>query len=126
MSQKVLIIDDSEVIRSRLLLLFTEIKGVDVVGQASNAEEGYKLFCSLEPDIIILDIRMPGESGIALLEKIKMASPHTTVVILTNYPHSAYRKRCKESGADFFLDKSTEFAKVEQILDGEHAACTCS
>ena len=117
-NKKVLIIDDSEVIRNRLVYLFSEINGVDVVGQAGNTSEGFELYCSLNPDVIILDIRMPGESGINLLKKIKQASPHTIIAILTNYPYSAYRKRCKELGADFFFDKSTEFEKIKQLFNG--------
>ena len=115
--KKVLIVDDSDVIRNRLVYLFSEIKEADIVGQASNASEGFELYCSLEPDIIILDIRMPDDSGINLLKKIKQDSPDTIVVILTNYPYSAYRKHCKELGADFFFDKSTEFEKIKQLFD---------
>lgn len=114
--KKVLIIDDSEVIRNRLIYLLSEIKGINVVGQARNVAGGYALYCSLNPDIIILDIRMPGESGISLLQKIKQNSPQTTIAILTNFPYIAYRKRCIELGADFFFDKSTEFEKVKSIF----------
>jgi Response regulator containing a CheY-like receiver domain and an HTH DNA-binding domain len=118
--KKVLVVDDSEVIRNRLLYLLADINGLNVVGQAGNAAEGYALYRSLDPDIIILDIRMPGESGISLLQKIKQDSQATIIAILTNYPYSAYRKRCMELGADYFFDKSTEFEKLKQLFNGNY------
>lgn len=114
--KKVLIIDDSEVIRNRLVYILTELTNIEIIEQANNTTEGYELYQSLRPDIIILDIRMPEESGIKLLKKIKQEDPDTIIAILTNYPFSAYQKRCMELGADYFLDKSTEFSKIKDII----------
>lgn len=116
MLKKVLIIDDSESIRSRLYHYISKIADAFVAGEASNTRDGYDLFCALHPDIIILDIQMPGESGIRLLEKIKQESPDTVIIMLTNYPYQAYREHCKELGADFFLDKCTEFEMINQLI----------
>lgn len=116
MAKDILIIDDSEIIRDRLAISLAEIPNVHIVGQASNTAEGYDLFMTCNPEIIILDIRMPGESGIKLLERIKRESPQTTVIILTNYPYQAYRQHCEKLGANFFLDKSTEFEKIAELI----------
>jgi DNA-binding NarL/FixJ family response regulator len=118
MSKKILIIDDSEMIRKRLFCSLSEMADVSVAGQASNTRDGYDLFYSLNPDIIILDIQMPGGSGIKLLEKIKQESPETVVIMLTNYPYQAYRQHCEKLGADFFLDKYSEFEKISQLIQG--------
>jgi len=118
--KRVIIIDDSEVIRTRLFYEFSDIHGLEIIGQAENASDGYKLFTTLNPEIVILDIRMPDDSGINILEKIKQKSPHTIVVMLTNYPYSAYRKRCNELGADYFFDKSTEFDKVKSVIESNN------
>ena len=115
-TMNILIIDDSEVIRNRLYYILSEVDNINVIEQASNTTEGYELYCTLKPDIIILDIRMPDESGIKLLKKIKQEDANTTIAILTNYPYSAYQKRCMELGADYFLDKSTEFSKIKDII----------
>ncbi len=114
--KNILIVDDSEVIRNRLYYMLSEIDDIGVVGQASNTTEGYELYHTLKPDIIILDIRMPDESGIKLLKKIKQVDTKIIIAILTNYPYSAYRKRCKELGADYFFDKSTEFSKIKDVI----------
>lgn len=54
--------------------------------------------------------------GIDLLEEIKKKNPNTIVIMLTNYPYLQYKKKCAALGADFFLDKPTEFAKLIKIL----------
>jgi len=116
---EILIIDDSEMIRNRLLCSLSEMADVSVTGQASNTRDGYDLFYSLNPDVVILDIQMPGESGIKLLEKIKQESPETVIMMLTNYSYQAYQQHCKMLGADYFLDKSTEYEKIRQLIQRE-------
>ena len=115
-SQKILVVDDSEVICNRLCSMLSEIDNVDVVGQARNTSEGYELYSTLKPDIIILDIRLSGENGISLLKKIKAEDPEITIVMFTNYPYLAYKKRCMELGADHFFDKSTELQKLVDLI----------
>ena len=115
-TENILIIDDSEVIRNRLYYILSEIDNINVIEQASNTTEGYEIYQKLKPDIIILDIRLPDESGIKLLKKIKQEDPASTIAILTNYPYAAYQKRCMELGADYFFDKSTEFSKIKDII----------
>ena len=114
--RRVLIADDSAVIQQRLCSLIAEMNGLEVVGVAQDAQEAIQQHKALRPDIVILDIRMPGGGGISALEAIKKHSPETTVVVLTNYPYVAYRKRCAELGVDYFFDKSTEFEKVKSIF----------
>jgi YesN/AraC family two-component response regulator len=111
-----LIVDDSAVIRRRLVSLLTEVDGVRLVGEASNGVEGADLIRELNPDVVILDIRMPERSGIGLLESIKDSSDLPVVIILTNYTYSAYRKRCFELGASHFFDKTTEFDGLEGVV----------
>ena len=112
-----LIVDDSAVIRRRLVSLLSEIKGVHLVGEASNAVDGAALIRKLKPDVVILDIRMPDRSGISLLEDIKQDPQVPTIIILTNYPYAAYQKRCMELGASHFFDKSSEFDKIPGALE---------
>jgi len=111
-----LIVDDSAVIRRRLVSLLSEINGVRLVGEAANAVDGAALIRKLRPDVVILDIRMPDRSGISLLEDIKHDSEVPTIIILTNYPYAAYQKRCMELGASHFFDKSSEFTLLESVV----------
>src|SRR5882762_6994501 len=115
---KVLIADDSLVVRDRLVTLLTEVHGLEVVGQAKDAMEARDLAEELRPDVAILDIRMPKGSGADVVRDLKKLNPTSKVIILTNYPHPENRKKCIERGADYFFDKSTEFKKVLSVLRG--------
>ncbi len=114
--QTYLIVDDSAVIRRRLVSLLSEIEGVKLIGEAVDAVEGAAQIRELHPDVVILDIRMPERSGIGLLEDVKNDPDNPTFIVLTNYPYAAYRKRCLDLGATHFFDKSTEFTELENVV----------
>ncbi len=114
---KVFVVDDSPLVRERLVLLLSEVEGVDVVGSADSADEGIKGISSSKPDVAVLDIRMPAGNGITVLERIKQQVSPPTVIMLTNYPYPQYRKKCMDAGADYFFDKSGEFHKVTDVLE---------
>jgi DNA-binding NarL/FixJ family response regulator len=113
---KILIADDSSVVRERLKSLLTDVQGIEVVGQAQDALEARDLVEKLMPDVAILDLRMPKGSGADVLLDIKKLNPTPMVIMLTNYPHPENRKKCMERGADYFFDKSTEFQNVLSVL----------
>ena len=114
---RVFIADDSAPVCEGLTAMLSEIEGVDVVGQAGDGLTATKSVLKLQPDVVILDIRMPAGSGIDVLRSIKGATPSPTVIMLTNYPYPQYRKKCADAGADFFFDKSGEFDKVAEVVE---------
>jgi DNA-binding NarL/FixJ family response regulator len=114
---KVFVVDDSPLVRERLVSLLSEVQGVDVVGSADSAEEGIEGISRSKPDVAVLDIRMPAGNGIMVLEEIKQQESPPTVIMLTNYPYPQYRKKCMDAGADYFFDKSGEFHKVTDVLE---------
>ena len=113
---RVFIVDDSAVVRKRLVSMISELEDIEVVGQAKGALEAREAVPKLKPDVVVLDIRMPGGSGIDVLKEIKKGPSAPMVMMLTNYPYPQYRKKCMDEGADFFFDKSTEFEKVMEVL----------
>lgn len=116
---KVFIADDSVLIRERLVDMLSELSKVEIVGQAGDAWEAIDSIQDLDPDVVILDIRMPGKSGINLIpciKYIKQANPAPVVIMFTNYPYPQYRKKCMDAGADYFFNKLTEFEKIPELL----------
>ncbi len=113
---KVFIVDDSALVRERIIDMISENPGIEITGQAKNAQEGINSILKLKPDVVILDIRMPGGNGIEVLKNIKKNSSAPTIIILTNYPYPQYRKKCMEAGADYFFDKSSEFNKIVEVI----------
>jgi DNA-binding NarL/FixJ family response regulator len=114
---KVFIADDSLVVREHLVTMLNELPRIVIVGQAENVAEAINGILELQPDVVILDIRMPGGSGIDVLQRVKQDEVAPMVIILTNYPYPAYRQKCLQAGADFFLDKSTEFDQIPELFE---------
>jgi DNA-binding NarL/FixJ family response regulator len=113
---RVFISDDSPIVRVRLASMISDIQGIDVIGEAQNVEDSLEQIQLLNPDAVVLDIRMPGGSGIDVLRAIKKKDNPPLVIILTNYTFPQYKETCMESGADFFFDKSNEYHKVIDIF----------
>ena len=111
---KVFIADDSKIFRDRLKEMLAELTEIEIIGEAENILETKKRIRKLNPDVVILDIRMPDGSGIDILKHIKKNNQAPVVIILTNYPYPQYRKKCMELGADYFFKKSDE---IEEVLE---------
>jgi DNA-binding NarL/FixJ family response regulator len=113
---KVLIVDDSAIIRVRLAELLTEVEGIEIVAQSDNAYDAADLIRELEPDVAILDVRMPRRSGLDLIEDVKNSRQPPKIIMLTNFPTPENREKCLNSGADYFFDKSSEIEGVMAVL----------
>jgi DNA-binding NarL/FixJ family response regulator len=116
---KVLIADDSGSVRERIKMLLSELETVEMIGEADNVQQAIEHIEQQSPDVVILDIQMPGGNGIDVLRTIVKNDRVPVVIMLTNYPYPQYRKRCMDAGADFFFDKSREFEKVVEVLSGD-------
>ena len=113
---KVLIVDDAILIRRNLVRLVDQLDNVTSIAEATNVPEGIRMVKEYKPDVIILDIRMPGGSGFDVLKYVRKQPEHILVIILTKYSTDAFREEASIDGADYFLDKSTEFEKVIEII----------
>ena len=113
---KVFIADDSMLILERLRAMFSELAEIEIVGEARDGIGTINAVHKLNPDVVVLDIKMPGVDGIDVLKEIKRDNRNITVIMLTNYPYPQYRKKCMELGADYFFKKSTEFEHVMEAL----------
>ena len=114
---KVFISDDSITVRKRLLTMALDMPEIAVVGQAQDALGSLDAILQTRPDVVILDIRMPGGGGINVLREVKKMNPAPKVIMLTNFSYGQYRTRCEQAGADFFFDKSTEFDQIPLALE---------
>ena len=114
---KVLVADDSALVRERLAALISELETIELVGEAENAHQAIEAVQRLRPDVVILDIRMPGGNGLRLLEEIKRDVAAPVVIMSTAFPFPQYRRRCLEAGAACFFDKTIEFDRVTEVLE---------
>jgi len=113
---KVFIADDSPLFVDRLTELLRDVPGVELAGQAGDVPESVRCIQQMKPDAVILDLQMPGGSGLDVLRAIRPNHPGLYILICTNYPYPQYREECLSAGANYFLDKSAEFEKIPAIL----------
>jgi DNA-binding NarL/FixJ family response regulator len=111
---KVFLVEDSVVIRQRLVRLLNDVDGIKVIGESGNAQQAPAEILRLKPDAVLLDIHLLNGSGIDVLKQLKKAAPGMAVIILTAYPD--YRQKCLAAGADFFFVKAIEFDQVVPAL----------
>ena len=113
----VYIVEDSASIRERLAAMLGDIEGVTVVGQAETPDEALEGIVRTRPDSVVLDIHLVGGTGIEVLRRGRQQSPGTVFIVLTNYANPQYRRACMEAGAAYFFDKSSEIAKVREVIE---------
>ena len=116
MVKRVYLVDDSALICERLVDILSGIPEVQVVGQSADAYEALAMIRKMRPDVVILDIQMPGRSGIALLKDIKRSTPTIRVIVFTNYAYPQYQRQCMSLGAEYFLSKVSEFERLSALL----------
>lgn len=113
----VYIADDSPVLRQSLNELLSEIQNVNVVGEAGDGKTAQQEILEIEPDVVLLDIRMPGKNGIEVLRHIKKVFPEIVVIMFTSHDHSSYRTASYESGADYYYHKTTGLLDLVETLE---------
>lgn len=117
---RVALCDDHAVVRSGLRRILADEADIDVVGEAGTAEEAVALAGSTKPDVFVMDLGLPGTSGIAATREVLAANPSTKVLVLTVHDDVAYLRKAFEAGARGYLVK--EAADVELILAVRHVA----
>ena len=105
---RLLIIDDHEMVREGLKAMLAKEHDFEIVGDAANAEQAYELIARLHPDVILLDIRLPGVSGIEVCRTVTERYPETAVIILTTFTDETLVAQCIQAGARGFIVKDIE------------------
>jgi DNA-binding NarL/FixJ family response regulator len=115
---RVFVVEDSELIRKRIIENVTAMDGLDVVGFAESAEEAVESINRLKPDIVITDIQLKEGSGIDVVRKLRARpySPRPRIVVLTNFAFAEYKRQCSVAGADEFFDKSSEYDRFLSLM----------
>ena len=102
----VLVVDDHSGFRRSVIHYLTTTTRFDVVGEASNTSEGLDLAATHRPRVVLLDIRMPGESGLSIISELRERIPSLIVVVLTLWDTPEYRRAALvENGADAYIIK---------------------
>jgi len=117
-SIRVLVVDDHPVVRRGLHSMLDGESGISVVGLASSGREGLLLSEKLKPDVVLLDLRMPGMSGVEVIASLRASQPESKVLVLTNYQLDEEIFNALEAGALGYLLKS---ASQDEVIDAIRA-----
>ena len=112
--------DDHSVVRSGLRRILADEAGIEVVGEAGNAADAVALAAEARPQVFVMDLGLPGTSGIEATAQVRAASPETAVLVLTVHDDVAYLRRAFEAGATGYLVKDA--ADVELVMAVRHVA----
>jgi len=115
---KVFLVEDSISVRDRLIELLADPGNVEIVGFAESQDASLAKMRNGSVDVAIVDLNLKGGSGFGVIEAMRSQNPKAppTIVVLTNYAFPEYEIACRQRGADFFFDKSTQFGAVKQLL----------
>lgn len=118
----ILIVDDQTITRSGLQSLLAVAENIEIVGEARNGEEAIDLAASLQPDVILMDLRMPGVNGIEATRRIHRTSPHISILVLTVFEDDTSVFPAIRAGARGYLLKNTEqdelLRAIRTVADG--------
>jgi DNA-binding NarL/FixJ family response regulator len=119
---RVLVVDDQTVVRDGLVLLLGLLPGIEVVGSAADGDEAVRLVAEREPEVVLMDLRMPRVDGVEATRRIKAARPAVQIVVLTTYSDDESVFAALQAGARGYLTKDAsaeEIARaIEAVRDG--------
>jgi DNA-binding NarL/FixJ family response regulator len=117
---RILVIDDHQIVRQGIRSLLSNYPEFDIVGEAADGATALGQFQALTPDVTLLDIRLPGESGLDILARIRQHQPEAKVLMLTSFDEEEYVIGALRAGAQGFVLKSVS---DEMLVQAIHAVC---
>jgi len=110
------VVEDSEIVRTRLVAMLAETRGVELAGEAASVADALARLPGGRADAVLVDLRLPDGDGFAVIGAAKALTPAPVVVVLTNYAYPELEAQGLAAGADWFLNKATEFPRIPEIL----------
>lgn len=117
---RVLLVDDHAVVREGIRHVLAGTEEFDVVGEAAGGREALVLARSLKPDVVLLDISMPGDSGLDIVGSLRTAVPSARVLMLSVYDQTEYVVQSVRAGAHGYLRKDTTPADLREAIRAVH------
>jgi DNA-binding NarL/FixJ family response regulator len=121
---KVVVVDDQTAVREGLVTILELMPGVEVVGAASDGDEAVALAAERDPDVVLMDLRMPRVDGVEATRRIREQHPRTQVVVLTTYADDESILAALSAGAVGFLTKNARREEIRLALEAAHAGHT--
>jgi DNA-binding NarL/FixJ family response regulator len=117
---QVYLIDDQTMIRAALRALLTQSERFQVVGDTADAREGIAEIGEQRPDVVLLDITMPGLSGLDAIAQIRKSSPRTKIIMLTHHEGQTFVEQALRAGAEGYLSKDSSDSELTVAIEAVH------
>ncbi len=114
---KVLLVDDHPLYRQGLRTLLESIDSIEVVGEAGNGAEALSMTDQLAPDLVIMDITMPGQNGLEATRQLKEYYPQTKVIMLSGYADNVFVDQALKAGAEGYVYKDAAYDEISIAID---------
>lgn len=125
---KIILADDHKLVRQGVRSLLEAQPGFEVIGEASDGQEAYKLIETLSPDIAFLDVMMPNLNGIETAKLVRQRELKTKIIFLSMHANATYAVRALQSGALGYVLKDSDFSEVlnavEHVMEGRRYLST--
>lgn len=113
---RVLVVDDHDLVRTGITRMLSDIEGLQVVGQAESGEEALKAARDLKPDVVLMDVKMPGIGGLEATRKMLRSHPDVKVVVVTVCEEDPFPTRLLQAGAAGYLTKGAGLTEMVQAI----------
>jgi DNA-binding NarL/FixJ family response regulator len=114
--KKVFIVDDHPVFRDGLQMIVNQVPGLIVCGEADNAAQAFDAISELDPDLVLMDINLPGEGGLELLQDVHAIKPDLPVLVISMHDETLYAERVLRAGGRGYIMKQEGPDKMTQAI----------
>ncbi len=114
---KILVVDDHDLVRMGIVRMLADIEGYQVVGDAKSGEEAVTKARTLLPDVVLMDVKMPGMGGLEATKKLLVVNPTLKIIAVTACDDDLYPTRLMQAGAVGYVTKGAEFSEITSAID---------
>ena len=120
-SVRVMVVEDHHLVRQGLIALLSGADGLDVVGSAANGQQAIETYRSLQPDVTLMDLQMPGVGGVEAIQRIRAEFPAARFIVLTTFDGDEDIYRALQAGARAYLLKGADIDELTETVRAVHA-----
>lgn len=112
----ILVVDDHELVRMGLVRMLSDVEGFNIVGEASSGEEAIKMTRTLSPDVILMDVKMPGMGGLEATKKLLLSHDHVKIIAVTAMDDDLFPTRLLQAGAVGYVTKGADLDEMIKAI----------
>lgn len=114
---RILVVDDHDLVRMGIVRMLADVDGYQVVGDAKSGEEAVSKMRSLMPDVVLMDVKMPGMGGLEATKKLLSINPDVKIIAVTACDDNLYPTRLMQAGAVGYVTKGAEFNEITDAIN---------